>query len=69
MEQWKFDFNYELELVGCSVTRFGDFLDFGQPFKAFCNNLFAQISYILGKFCKCAKIIHFSNEIIFGQLL
>ena len=30
-----------------SVTRFGDFLDFGQLFKAFGNNYFAQISYIL----------------------
>ena len=30
-----------------SVTRVGDFLHFGQLFKAFCNNEFAQISYIL----------------------
>ena len=27
------------------VTRVGDFLQFGQLFKAFCNNAFAQISY------------------------
>ena len=30
-----------------SVTRFGDFLDFGQLFKAFGNIQFSQISYIL----------------------
>ena len=31
----------------CSMTRVGDFLHFGQLFKANCNNEFAQISYIL----------------------
>ena len=30
-----------------SVTRLGDLLDFGQLFKAFGNNKFAQISHIL----------------------
>ena len=30
-----------------SVTRLGNLLDFGQPFKAFGNNYFAQISHIL----------------------
>ena len=33
-----------------SVTRVGDFLHFGQLFKAFCNNEFAQIYYILRQF-------------------
>ena len=33
-----------------SVTRLGDFLHFGQLLKAFDNNLFAQISYILRDF-------------------
>ena len=33
-----------------SVTRLGDLLHFGQPFKAFENNNFAQISYILSQF-------------------
>ena len=33
-----------------SVTRLGDLLDFGPIFKAFGNNLFAQISYILRQF-------------------
>ena len=53
----------------CSVTRFGDFLDFGQLFKAFDNNYFAQISHFLGNFCKGVTIYHFSSEIIFGQFL
>ena len=34
----------------CSVTRLGDVLDFGQIFRAFCNNYFAQISHILRQF-------------------
>ena len=33
-----------------SVTRFGDLLNFGQLFKAFGNNYFAQISHILRQF-------------------
>ena len=33
-----------------SVTRLGNLLDFGQSFKAFGNNYFAQISYILRQF-------------------
>ena len=36
--------------VASSVTRFGNFLDFGQLFKAFGNNQFAQISHILRQF-------------------
>ena len=38
--------NLEAWYIVGSVTRFGDFLDFGQLFKAFGNNQFAQISYI-----------------------
>ena len=52
--------------VPISVTRLGDLRDFGQFFKAFGNNNFAQISHILRQFCKDVKIF---NEIIFGQLL
>ena len=33
-----------------SVTRFGDFLHFGQPFKAFGNNYFNQITHIFRQF-------------------
>ena len=36
--------------VATSVTRLGDLLDFGQPFKAGGHNYFTQISYILGQF-------------------
>ena len=57
-------------LIKLSVTRLGDLLVFGQLFKAFGNNKFAQISHtFLGNFCKGVKIYHFSSEIIFGQLL
>ena len=52
--------------VDVSVTRLGNLLDFGQLFKAFGNNYFAQILHILRQFCKGAKIYHFSSEIIFG---
>ena len=46
-----------------SVTRLGDLLDFGQLFKAFGNNQFAQISHFLGlgNFGKGVKINHFSS--------
>ena len=33
-----------------NVTRFGNFLDFGQLFKAYGNNYLAQISYNLRQF-------------------
>ena len=33
-----------------SVTRLGDLLDFGQLYKAFGNNKFAQIFHILKQF-------------------
>ena len=39
-----------LLLFPISVTRLGDLLDFGQVFKAFGNNIFAQISHILRHF-------------------
>ena len=52
-----------------SVTRLGDLLDFGQIFKICGNNLFPQISHILGNFCKGVKIYRFSSEINFRQLL
>ena len=58
---YSLDFN-----VGTSVTRFGDLLHFEQLFKACGNNHFDQI---LGNFCKVVKILHFSSEIFFGQLL
>ena len=36
--------------ISISVTRLGNLLDFGQLFKAFDNNEFAQISHILMQF-------------------
>ena len=45
--------------------RLGNLLDFGQLFKAFGNNYFAQISQILKYFVKVSKS-HFSSESIFG---
>ena len=37
-------------VLSTSVTRVGDFLNFGQLFKAFGNQLFAQFSYFLRHF-------------------
>ena len=56
-------------VVADSVTRLGDLLDFGQFFKPFGNNQFAQISHILRQLLKGVKNFKFSSEIIFGQLL
>ena len=52
-----------------SVTRLGDLLHFGKLFKACGNNYFVHIAHILRSFCKGVKMFHFSNDIIFGQLL
>ena len=57
--------SHDLMMLGCSVTRLGDFLEFGQNFKAFLS----KSPTFLGNFCKGAKIYHFPSEIIFGQLL
>ena len=65
-----------LPLARSSVTRLGDFLHFGQPFKASGNHskpvatiILPKLHTLLGNFCKGVKIIHFSSEINFGQLL
>ena len=55
--------------MAVSLTRLGDLLHFGHLFKASGNNFFAQITHILGNFCKRVKNFHFSSEMIFGQLL
>ena len=52
-----------------SVTRLVDILDFGQPLKHLATINLPQSSQFLGNFCKGVKIIHFSSETIFGQLL
>ena len=51
------------------MTRLGDLLDFGQLFKDFGKNKFAQNPTFLGNIWKVVKIFKFSSEIIFGQLL
>ena len=53
----------------CRVTRFGNFLDFGQLLKPLAAINLPKSLTFLGKFCKDVKIIQFSIEIIFGQLL
>ena len=50
-------------------TRLGDLLHFGQLFKAFSNNHFAQIFPVFMQFYKVVEIFHFAREINFGQLL
>ena len=52
-------------MVGDSVTREGDLLDFGQLFKAFAKINLPKSSLFLGNFCKGVKIYHFSSGIIF----
>ena len=42
--------NVKITLLVTSATILGDFLHFGQLFKAFGNNKFVQISYILRQF-------------------
>ena len=51
------------------MTRFGNFLHFGQLLKLFATMNLPKSPTFLGNFSKGAKIIDFSNEIIFGQLL
>ena len=55
LEEWQSSnsvpvLNIEVSYLGSSVTRLGNLLDFGQLFKAFGNNYFVQISYILTHF-------------------
>ena len=52
-----------------SVTRLGDFLHFGQPFKAGGKIILPELPTLLDNFCRGVKIYHFSIEIILGQLL
>ena len=62
------DTNNQVMEVRISVTRLGDLLQFGQIFKATASNYFDKIAHVLGKYCKDAKIFHFSSGIIFGNL-
>ena len=55
-------------VVLVSVTRLGNFLHFGQPFKAGATIILPKLPAFLGNFCNGVKIIHFSIEIILGNL-
>ena len=50
-----------------SVTRFGDFLHFGNFLKALATINLPKSPTFLGNFCEGVKIYHFSSEIIFGN--
>ena len=52
------------------MSRLGNLLHFGQLFKAYGTTIILPKSpKYLGNFCEGVKICHFSNEIVFGQLL
>ena len=55
--------------VPSSVTRLGDFCTLGNHSKLVATIILPKSPTLLGKFCKGVKIIHFSSEFIFGQLL
>ena len=55
--------------VSISVTRLGDFLDFGSLLKPLETTYLPKSLTFLGTFSKGVKIYHFSSELIFGQLL
>ena len=57
-----------LFVVG-SVTRLGDFCTLGNHSKPVATIILPKLPTLSGNFCKDVKIIHFSNEIIIGQLL
>ena len=54
----------EEKFILSSVTKLGNFL-----LVAGGNNYLPKLPTLLGNFCKGVKIIHFSCEIVFGQLL
>ena len=57
------------DLMLTSVTRLGNLLHFGQLFKDCETIILSKSPTLFGYICKGVKIIHFSSEIIFGQLL
>ena len=56
-------------LIRGSVTRLDDFCFLGKHSKPVGAIILPKWLTLLGDFCKCVKIIHFSSEIIVGQLL
>ena len=51
------------------MTRLGDFLTLGNFLRPLATINLPKPSTFLGNFCKGVQIVHFSCEIIFGQLL
>ena len=51
------------------MTRLGNLLHFGQLFKAFGNNNFAQIATFLGKLLKVSKSYIFLVKSVFGNFI
>ena len=64
----KCDSKLQFGWFGTSVTKLGDFLHFGNYSKPLATIILPKLPTLLGNFCKGAKIIHFSCEIISGQL-
>ena len=56
-------------VIGISVTRLGNFCILGNHSKPVATIILPKLPTLLGNFCKGVKIIHYSCEIIFGQLL
>ena len=54
--------------IDTSVTRLGYFCTLGNNSKPVATIILPKLPTLLGNFCKGVKIIHFSSEIIFGQL-
>ena len=52
-----------------SVTRLGKLMDFGQLYKPLATINWSKSPTFLGIFCRGGKILNFTSEIIFGQLL
>ena len=50
--------------LACSVTRFGDLLDFGNFLKPLATINLPKSITVLGNFCVGAKILNFSSEIM-----
>ena len=57
-----------VELLGTSVTRMGNLLDFGQLFKPLATIYWPKSPTFLGNSCEGVKIYHISSEIILRQL-
>ena len=62
-------FEFHLTLPLFSVTRLGDFFNFGNFLRPLATNNLPKSPTFLGSFCKVLKFYHFSSEIILGQLL